>query len=41
MAVITLQKKYQYGDPLKGHPLESLKPNCRKKVSRHFRRIFI
>jgi hypothetical protein len=33
MAVLTLQRRYQYGDRTKGHPPESLKPNCRKKLS--------
>ena len=31
MVVITLQRRYQYGDPSKGHPTEGIKPNCKKK----------
>ena len=30
MAELTIQRRYQYGDPSKGQPTESLKHDCRK-----------
>jgi hypothetical protein len=30
MIVLTLQIRHRYGDPSKGNPPESPKPNCRK-----------